>query len=312
MNQAEPFIIKNPSIQSEFQNRDQLLLGSLADSKLEWSFTSEYPLILSPDYSQHSWCAYEGPELVAHLNLWPRALIHQSGSKHIPVALIGNVATHPHHRNKGHMLKLMQHTEKIASSYDLQAMILWSDLFEFYQKLGFRSIGRETRFTFLKSDRHISDELMYCDPQRLSDYQLESMLELRLKQPWTMSRSIQEFRTLLGIPDAHLFLKTVGARIHSWYLMGKGRDMQGVIHEWGAKDFNDVIGSIQSILDRTQLPQVILLTPHNIPRKWQVTFALHAIKTEQHPMALAKAIGPRGNVALNAIANSFLWGLDSI
>ena len=312
MDTSASLIIANPKTATERSNRDTLLAKSLRDDSLAWPYASEYPLVLSGAGDQTSWCVYEGNNIIAHANLWGRKLTRRSDQKTIQVGFVGNVATHPKHRGQGVMSTLMSHLEKTAQSQNLQTLVLWSDLLEFYQTLGFTSIGRELRFRFLPDDRGRLTGISSEDYRGLSNQDLEVMETLRPKMEWNLERSSDEFRALLSIPDTSLSVRRKGSKIESWMLLGKGADMRGVIHEWGAPSAGEFIHDIRSIMQTNYKAELTLLTPGNLPHHWLSPIKLHSTSHSEHPMALAKGIGPGGTEATNALARGFIWGLDSI
>ena len=303
---------QNPSTDAALKARDSLLAASLRDPKYRWEYSSEYPLVLSNSATGLSWCAYQGNELVAHANLWQRQLIHAAGNRKIEIGLVGNVATHPSHRGQGHMSALMTHLIKTAQSQNLQGLVLWSDLLQFYQNLGFRSIGQEYRFRIERNDRPRTTGIELLDPAGLSDDELVAMMRLRPKLEWTLGRSPAEFRALLSIPDVHLFARRKGTRTASWLLIGKGADMRGVIHEWGAISADELLADVQSILHDLDIPELLLLSPAHLHHHWIAPLNLRCTTKSSHHMALAMPIGPLGEETLQNLSKGFIWGLDSI
>ena len=210
------------------------------------------------------------------------------------------------------MSAIFDHLTAVARSNDLEALILWSDLLQFYQKLGFSSIGRESRFVLGRCDRGGTSPVSKIAAQDLSDADLHRMLQLRPKVEWELERSLTEFRALLAIPNTALFVRRKGLAVVSWFAIGKGSDMQGIVHEWGASAPQELIQDIQTVLELWNLTSLTVLSPVTIARSWIETFRLHAISQTEHSMALGLPIGNKGQEALSAIARSFLWGFDSI
>ena len=305
-------VIQNPSTPSEFLLRDSLLSTSLRDHPLTWDYKNEYPLVLTESSLKTSWCLFQDQHLAAHASLWPRTLINRSGHHSIKIGLIGNVATHPDHRGCGLMSALFQHLISEAREQDLEALILWSDLLEFYQKRGFSSIGRELRFLIAPTAIQHLTTITRAEVSDLSVSDLEVMLGLRPKLDWIIERSPDEFKPLLGIPNTAIFIRRKGPKIISWIAIGKGSDLQGVIHEWGAVSPQDLMNDIQTILLTWDLPQLTLLMPASISAPWFNHFKLHSESFTEHPMALALPVGHHGEAIKPALARSFFWGFDSI
>lgn len=289
-----------------------MLTTSLRDGVLPWRFQHEYPLVLSDDHLETSWCLYADSKLAAHANLWPRILSHQTSSRSIKIGIVGNVVTHPDFRGCGLMSAVFAHLTSVAKNQDMQALVLWSDLLEFYQKLGFSSIGREIRFVLGASDRRVDTGIRKVDVSQLSDDDLAKMLSLRPAQEWQLNRSITEFRSLLGIPNTALFIRRRGSRITSWFAVGKGSDMQGVIHEWGATSAIELVNDVLTIISAWQLPHLTILTPANLPKLWKDEIESHSTQKSEHNMALGLSFGSNGPSVLSTLARSFLWGFDSI
>jgi hypothetical protein len=183
---------------------------------------------------------------------------------------------------------------------------------EFYQKLGFSSIGRELRFNLGPKDKTDLTSIQKIDPSQLTANDLERMLQLKPKLDWTIHRSPEEFSSLLSIPNTATFTRRQGSKITSWLSIGKGSDLQGVIHEWGAESPTELLNDIQTVIATWNLPQLILLTPLGLKNHWISTLKVFSQGFEEHSMALALPVGPNGKNALSAVARGFFWGFDSI
>lgn len=303
---------RNPASDLERGSRDLLLAKSLREGQLDWSYQSEYPLVLSSEGNATSWCAFMNGQLIGHANLWPRSLTHSSDQKSIPIGLIGNVATDESFRGQGHMRSLISQLANIAQGQGLHALVLWSDLFQFYQNLGFSSIGREWRLTISRAERHYDTGLSKTAAEGLTSADLNAMMALRPRLEWGIHRTPQEFQALLTIPNTLLFTRRRGLKIVSWLIIGKGADLQAVIHEWGALSPDELVADIQTILSNYAASELTLLAPGQLHHHWIEPLKQRSSSCSEHPMALAAPIGTKGDAALKALARSFIWGLDSI
>lgn len=311
----DSFKIVSPGQTSALELRDQFLASTMRDRPLAWQYRDEYPIVLHPSAAQLSHCIYQGQILVAHATIWQRTLKHISKDQTIPIALIGNVATHPDYRGIGLQRQLLEHLEKIALSQGSKALVLWSDLTLFYQKLGFSSNGREIRYGIRAGRFKHAPSPKKVKASTLSDHNLVTMLKLRPELEWTLDRSAAEFRTLLSIPECHLFLNEQDSQILSWCVIGKGSDMAGVIHEWGARRPQDLLDLIQGVLRDYKIEQLLLLAPLTLTKAWKNSFDTASSFKEEHPMALAKTLTPASSSSedpAQALKNGFIWGLDSI
>lgn len=295
-----------------FTQRNPMLAKCLRDHTLPWDYGAEYPLILGPEACEMSWCLYDGDHMAAHASLWFRILRHVANDQTHRIALVGNVATAADYRGQGHMRRLIAHVVETAEREGANAIVLWSDLSEFYQKLGFSSIGRERRFVFHRKDQLIDSGVRRVDAHSLSDSDLQMLLDRRPKVEWTLVRTVAEFRGLLSIPECHLFLRRQRSQIASWCLIGKGSDMNGVIHEWGASCADELAADAQTIIHQYELSELTLLAPMSLHHHWLQPLGMRSASYQDHAMALAKPLGPNGKEATNALARGFIWGLDSI
>ena len=303
-------IIK-PTKTSAFTERN-IMLNNALRPPLPFSIDEEYPLVLNAKNNSYSHCMLIDQKIVAHANLWPRSVISPTtslGSQKI--GLIGNVVTHPEWQNKGLMACLLQKLEAEARLQKLQRLILWSDLRQFYQKMGYTSFGQELRLFFNqerlpKKLKRTAVKVKEVDPQDLSNDALETMFALRPPTPLTLQRSLTEFRHLLSIPATHLFISTRDSQITGYGIVGKGYDMYGVLHEWGIVDPKAILLMIKVIITSLNLPYLIVLSPLSAISCLHL-MKKYAYKIERHGMSLSKSL------TLTSESNGlFIWGLDSI
>ena len=304
----------SPKAPNDFRQRDQLLMESLRPDPLPFAIHEEYPIVLDPLHGEFSHVITEEDIVVAHANLWPRMIRDCAQKISIPIGLIGNVATSAQKRSQGYMTKLMDHLKTQSRQMGLNALILWSDLLPFYQNLGFTSLGREYRFFFnQRSLSNISYEpsgLIEMNPGGLSKKDLQSLLRIRYPAPYTLDRSLDEFKRLLHIPALRMFVGKATRR-QRYFIMGKGYDMVGVIHEWGAESPAALAGGVLEIMTLTGVENLIVLAPGSMASRWVEELSQYAVKCETHPMALCYQ-NKEGSQLDIILREFFVWGLDSI
>ncbi len=330
--------------------RDRLLIECLRpDKPAHYQIAEEYPLVLGPEGSRHSICvALKGHDpgtsaFLAHANLWFRTMACgtelAAGSSTVKLGLVGNVATNPREQGKGWMRTLLGEIERRALSQGADAIVLWSDLESFYQKLGFEPAGTEIRMTLstkklrrysqanLKEnlDKAVGVKVWLPDGYRtgeLPEALIERMLHLRstgFNQPFfQLERSPQEFSELLKIPDLSLFVghgENSGGlpTIDFFFIVGKGMDMQGIIHEWGTTDMNLLIGGAAIVAKHVGLDELTILVPPAIISERLTELRRVCTRSEHHPMAWVKTLNPKTKPLVEqALHKGFIWGLDSI
>ena len=298
-----------PTTNHQRKSRDLLIKNALRPEELPFPIAEEYPLVLGQGDNPFSCCISISDKIIAHANFWPRTIVSESNS--IPIALIGNVATDKEYQGRGYMRKLFQGLDQKAREKNIHALILWSDLHKFYQKLGFESVGTEIRLRYKvrKLSGYISGKYQPIDPMSLSEKDFKSLLDVRHQVKSTLYRSIEEFKILASIPAMGLFISfNQSNQIDGYCLIGKGYDMMGVIHEWGSQNPEHLLQGIADIGDLLEYEEIIVLAPAQ-GSGWIEALSNQSASVERQPMALAKIISDVDESVLNEL---FIWGLDSI
>jgi len=200
-------------------------------------------------------------------------------------------------------------------------LILWSDLLEFYQKQGFRSFGDERRYIYTQSSlsqSHINLPLKNLffvkhEINSFNDVTLGAFLELRPKTYLTINRSMQEFSSLLTIPNLNVFSSSDNnGKLTAFAILGKGADMESVVHEWGGHSPNDVLNLLSFILADSKLEAAMLLAPKSLAGEFHMDLNKFSSGMEEHAMALAWTNPNLPKKELQQLESLFIWGLDSI
>lgn len=296
--------------------RDAMLLETMRPDSSPWPIAAEYPIALDHGDTTSSFCVITNGELAAHANFWTRSLVDASGRDVGRCALIGNVATTPRFRGQGATRPLFGRFERLVSERSLDLTILWAepDLHPFYQKSGFRSFGREWRYTFLRNDfMEVSTDParqilpIPRPPEGHSTDLLCHLMGLRPRVP-TLGRSSDEFDRLLKIPDTNLYVRGTSGAPTGYAIIGRGCDMRDTIHEWGATSPDTLFDLLSGILRARQLDACVLLAPGILDGDWRRELCRRAYRSETHEMAMAKGAPD----ALDRWRDLFIWGMDSI
>lgn len=334
-----------PSTPAEFAARDQLLAISLrSENPKTYPIDEEYPLVLAKDFAARSVCLTGiknqsadtvVPDIAAHANLWIRTFAPATGSgPTYRLAFVGNVATQPQLRRQGLLRKLMTELEERARRQNADLIVLWSDLVDVYERLGFRQAGRELRATLPQRQLQEFDSAASIDIKAPAGYQtgklaaktLKRMLELRRRnfvEPfYQIERTDQEFSALLQIPDTALFIgknierpTTTDADDFDFYMIiGKGADLQGVIHEWGTTDMRLLLAGVHRVIKYAELDDIMMLLPPGLQDECMAQIKVRTSEIVEHPLAWIKHIASAEKQTLveQALNQGFIWGLDSI
>jgi hypothetical protein len=301
----------HPNSSSILSKRNTLLQKTLRPHTTKYSIESEYPIVLSPNFTQYSCCIQDGETIYAHANLWPRTVQDRSGVETFQVGLIGNVATAESYRGMGLMRRLFEELTQVAKNHNLAALILWSDLNEFYHKLGFDSLGKEYHFSFesMNLETLSKSTIQETPKSNINIPLLTQMMELRYPVLLTLNRSMQEYQTLTQIPDMDLFTAWQEQTLVGFAWIGKGEDMIGVIHEWGAQEPEILIDLIYFISRYKNLERIMLLSPYDLNETWHQTLLEESFICETISMSFIKIMDEDKREILQDL---FVWGLDSI
>ncbi len=323
--------------------RNHLLVECLRpDQPTDYPIASEYPLVLGPTGTGHSICVtwkgdQSAPERVlAHANMWLRTMQPELRADSFPpvkLAFVGNVATAKREQGKGWMKTLMAEIERRAMAQGADGIVLWSDLVDFYQKLGFTPSGHELRITLSTKILCAKNATTVWVPQgyqsgNLPHDLIRRIFELRsigFQQPFfQVERSLREFSELLKIPDLVLFVGYGGTPneaatpqhqrpIDFFFMVGKGADMQGIIHEWGTTDIGFLTGAAGFVAQKANLEEIMILVPPAIEETRLAQLKHASTRVEQHSMAWVKTLNPETRLLVDrALRDGFIWGLDSI
>lgn len=323
--------------------RDSLLQNCLrSGAPSHYPIAAEYPLVLHPARTSHSLCiARKGQHpddagFLAHASLFMRRMSasRDDSTGTVTLGLVGNVATSTEERGKGWMRTLIAEVEARATRQGADALVLWSDLDGFYQKLGFVPGGMEMRFTMSVQKLDCGKVPLVWMPEgyargNVADALILRMLELRAtgytRPLHQLERSVAEYRELLRIPDLALFLACPGGggsvhpeklppeAIDAFFIIGKGADMQGVIHEWGARDLPVLLNAAGAVAGNAGLRELMILVPPSSGSKRLELLASVSVKRENHPMAWVKLLRQERKTPVElALNEGFIWGLDSI
>jgi GNAT superfamily N-acetyltransferase len=293
-------------------NQNQLiarheLLQSCLRPENTYPIELEYPHVFSLEDSSISGLIDHTP--IVHANILYREFGDAKGQTW-KAALVGNVATHEAFRGQGLQKQMFTYLEKEAYRNQGDILMLWSDLDNFYEKLGFCQFGKEVRYqwTSLEASKNSLLSVEQVDPLELSTSDLQSLLSLRPPGVLAIKRSAEEFRQLLKIPEMGLFVGFgLGRAIQSWGLTGKGCDMRGVFHEWGAAS-PDALFTLLSHINRSLGGSGFMtLAPFHMEPAWHHALEKGSASKSVHPMALVKQLSER-----NLPESAFVWGLDSI
>lgn len=242
---------------TEYQNIIRFLDESLRPQS-NWSIANEYPTTFSPENQRNIRVICEGGTVVSHA-VWKPLLIRSPQAVY-KFAEIGSVVTKEGHRKQGLSQKILESCIEAAKQEDCDFAILWTDLYDFYRKLGFELAGSEicavidSPLLDTKNPKFSIREGNNVDPEAL----------LRVFQKHTVStvRSPAEMKKYLAIPNSRVYTSWAqDGSLAAYIVEGKGADLQAYIHEWGGG--LEALEDLISHVSRQQNRQLFWLIPRH-------------------------------------------------
>ena len=322
--------IRVPLTKSDFYERDKLL-NDILKSQRGGSICEEYPLVLGQDSFQFSYCMFrlddlDKPcEMIAHLNYFPREIIDASGKILGSIAMIANVSTNEKYRGKGVMSEFIRIMQKRARLEGQKGILLWSDQDLFYQNRGFNKVGHE--YHFLISRQALYDKLSKQKDFRTQIYEKIEMQETRLIS-WsqedlsklikarypvscTLSRSLDEYRKLMKIPNTYIAYPK-GDLGRGFAIMNRGSDMLGAVHEWGASDSSVLESLLLRLMFEREMEEILLLAPFGLDHDLINRMSQIGSLDKNSLGYFWDTHGDQSPKIFDVTSGFFVWGMDSI
>tara|TARA_R110000868_G_scaffold97619_18_gene268680 strand:- start:2089 stop:2946 length:858 start_codon:yes stop_codon:yes gene_type:complete len=175
----------------------------------------------------------DNDRVVAHLGYCLREL--QINSHSFKVAFIGGIAVDQNERGKGYFKKIFEEALKQLTK-QVDFLLLWSGDNALYEKFGFLQCG---------SIYQIGTKDNFSAPfkaKELCTRDLEQMRELYDSSwPNRVLRTPEQWQSLIHMPSVDLYIERENSIITSYAIKNKGFDLQGVVHEFAARDLEAFI-----------------------------------------------------------------------
>ncbi len=205
-------------------------LNSSLRKGLSWSITDEYPLALHPSNLFNVRIITDDQKILSHAVL--KYILIKTPIGFFKVAAIGSVVTSEAHRGQGLSQAILDDCIKAATTAGCDFAVLWTDLFEFYRKLGFELAGREVSLVLDKSlNLPNKPALKILESTQVS---VDALMRLYAQHTVGSIRTAEDLKKNLTIPGSRLFTAWDENNILQAYAVeGKGVDLKNYIHEWG-------------------------------------------------------------------------------
>ncbi len=219
-----------PPIDKELGELFQFLNDELRPQN-EWSIVSEYPTVFDNRNSGNIRIITEGDKVLSHAVMKP--MIIKSPAGLFKAAGIGSVVTSSQHRGKGLSTKNLNSCLEAAENHGCDFAILWTDLFDFYRKLGFELVGSEISFELTKPIADLPPGTTVKETNKVS---ADALLRVYSQHTVQTLRTREDIQKGLEIPNSRVYTLWSGNNeLLAYAVEGKGADLNGYIHEWGGK-----------------------------------------------------------------------------
>jgi predicted acetyltransferase len=150
------------------------------------------------------------------------------------VAAIGSVVTAPDYRNQGLSRQVLEDCLTAGRDHGCDFAILWTNLFDFYRKLGFELAGSEISLVIPEGYKapESAEPLRFMQSNKIDP---EAILRIYNHHTTGSLRTVEDIRKFLHIPNSRVFTAWDNEnRLQAYAVEGKGADLSQCIHEWGA------------------------------------------------------------------------------
>jgi len=197
----------------------------------KWSIAEEYPIAIHGANLNNVRVIKEDSTFLSAAVMKP--LVIKSPAGLFKVAAIGSVVTAPEHRNQGLSKQILENCLSAAQAHGCDFAILWTNLFDFYRKLGFELAGTEISLEVPMGFKAPKDApSLRCLQSNKVDP--EAILRLYSQHTTGSIRTVEELRKFLTIPNMRVYTAWDDQnRLQAYAIEGKGADFEGYVHEWG-------------------------------------------------------------------------------
>ncbi len=226
-------------------------------SESTWSISAEYPTAFTASNLHNMRIISDDEKVLSHAVMKP--LIIKSPHVIFKAGAIGSVVTDDDHRGQGLSTQIIQDCLKLAKEQSCDIAILWTDLFDFYRRIGFELAGSEISFVIEDKFEVAPNQLRFSIDSRVSP---DAIHRLYSNHSVNSVRTLDETRKFLSIPLTKVYTAwEPNGQLAAYAIEGKGIDLDGYIHEWGGS-VSKLMALFSFIRNHKQNPYVIICPNH--------------------------------------------------
>jgi GNAT superfamily N-acetyltransferase len=228
-------------------------------SDKSWSINQEYPTAFAAANINNMRVVLDQSDILSHAVIRP--LIVKTPIIIYKAAAIGSVVTNPKCRGQGLSRQILLDCLDEAHRQQCDFAILWTDLFDFYRKIGFELAGTEVCLQFAKPvilETH--KKLSFLQSNRVAT---DAVLRLYNQHTVTTIRNKEDVAKYLTIPNSAFYtVWSESGQLEAYAVLGKGADFDGYIHEWGGS-LPALFYLINRALEVTKKPLNLICPSHS-------------------------------------------------
>lgn len=194
-----------------------------------WSIATEYPTALGRANIHNIRIITENDRVLSHAVLKP--LVIKTPLLVYKVGAIGSVVTAQDRQGQGLSSQILEACLHEARVQECDFAILWTNLYDFYRRIGFELSGFEESVVIENEFSPPVDKLRY-----VTGAQVDPQAVLRLYSQHTVgsARTIEDVRKFLQIPNSQVHTAWDSSnQLVAYAVEGKGADLTDYVHEWG-------------------------------------------------------------------------------
>ncbi len=219
----------------ELEQKVLSLIEKSFDYSTENSFATDFYPLMNPNNHSNCHIILEGNNPIAHIGVLNAAI--EIKNKLFSIAMYGGIAVDKHHRGKGLFRDLFNH---IYPQYHCALHILWSDQIDLYKRMGFYPAINLYSYSMLEKKFKNTEQLRIVKTKlnQLKTEELSQIFKLYNKpNEARIKRDANDWNVLKKITSADLYLiKHNHDKVINYFIINKGQDLAGIIHEYGTVD----------------------------------------------------------------------------
>ncbi len=264
------------------------------------SYAVDFAPLFESSALQRSCLVFKAQQIVSSASLYPVTVV--TPSKQLQLAIIGAVATDEGFRGQGLSTRVLSEVEASARAAQLDGVILWSDKAEFYAKSGFAPVGKQLIVSLEQLPK--PSAMVEGSPSYGWDWAQVRILytrhRMRVARTETHWKSLEAIKSCTRVQ----WVDSTG-RVQAYLGFDRGRDMNGVIHEWGGEK-NALHCLLWTVLQSR--PNLMWLTHPSL--RDPIMSILPDGRAIDGTLALFKSLNPQITAA--DLDTAWFWGLDSL